>query len=136
MDKSLLKLIHEIEYETGKLSQSDGSSCYDGSITRLLETYVDAPVGVRTIKQNIVTAPADIAEILEINPGDMVNYREVYLYNTCTNQALIHAISYAPLSHLPPRAIDRLMKEDEPIGLIMRDESMESRREIISIKTQ
>ena len=106
----------------------------DGSVTRLLEVFSDAPVGVKTNCQNIIPAPQEVAELLEILPGDEVNYREVDLFNKKTQINLIHAISYAPLSRLPPDAINRLMKEDEPIGNIMRDAKMESRREILSVR--
>lgn len=135
MHESVLDIITHIESETGKLSKSQRALLVtDGSVTRLLEAFGDAPVGVRTLMQKIIPASSEIAENLEIEPGDDVNYREVHLYNKNDDRILVHAISYAPLAHLPAGAITRLMKEDEPIGKIMRDEKMESRREILSIQ--
>ena len=132
---SVLELIQKIEHESGQLTKPERALLItDGSVTRLLEAFGNAPVGVRTIQQNILPAPDMIADFLEISPGDDVNFREVDLYNKNNDRVLIHAISYAPLKNLPAGAITRLMKEDEPIGMIMRDEKMESRREILSIR--
>ncbi|HOJ95425.1 MAG TPA: beta-ribofuranosylaminobenzene 5'-phosphate synthase [Methanospirillum sp.] len=132
---SVLELIQKIEHESGQLTKPERALLItDGSVTRLLEAFGNAPVGVRTIQQNILPVPEKIAEFLEISPGDDVNFREVDLYNKNDGRVLIHAISYAPLKHLPTGAITRLIKEDEPIGMIMRDEKMESRREILSIR--
>lgn len=132
---SVLELIQQIEQESGQLTNPERALLItDGSVTRLLEVFCNAPVGVRTIQQNILSAPDMIADFLEISPGDDVNFREVDLYNKNNDRVLIHAISYAPLKNLPAGAITRLMKEDEPIGMIMRDDKMESRREILSIQ--
>lgn len=132
---SVLELIQQIENESCVLTKPERALLItDGSVTRLLEAFINAPVGVKTIQQNIVPASEKIAEYLEILPGDDVNFREVYLYNKNNDRLLIRAISYAPLKHLPPGAMTRLMNEDEPIGFIMRDEKMESRREILSIQ--
>ena len=132
---SVLELIRQIENESCVLTKPERALLItDGSVTRLLEAFINAPVGVRTVQQNIVPASEKIAEYLEILPGEDVNFREVYLYNKNNDRLLIHAISYAPLKHLPTGAMTRLMNEDEPIGFIMRDEKMESRREILSIQ--
>jgi len=134
MNNSLVDLINQIEKETGPLSQAQlALLTTDGSVTRLLEIFCNAPVGIRTISQSVIPAPDDIADDLGVLSGEEVNYRIVDLYNKKTGVPLIHAISYAPLSHLPQNAIMRLMKEDEPIGYIMHDEKIESRREILSI---
>lgn len=132
---SVLELIQQIENESCVLTKPERALLItDGSVTRLLEAFINAPVGVRTVQQNIIPASEKIAEYLEILPGEDVNFREVYLYNKNNDRLLIHAISYAPLKHLPPGAMTRLMNEDEPIGFIMRDEKMESRREILSVQ--
>ncbi|NLV26042.1 MAG: DUF98 domain-containing protein [Methanomicrobiales archaeon] len=135
MESTVLDLINIIEKETGPLSNIERALLItDGSVTRLLEVFSNAPVGVRTICQKIIPASPDIAARLDISPDEPVNYREVDLYNKNNLNTLIHAISYAPISHLPENALVRLMNEDEPIGYIMRDEMMESRREIISLE--
>ena len=135
MNNSIQDMITHIEEKTGSLNQAQRALLItDGSVTSLLEIFCKSPVGIRTISQQVIPAPDEIAHELDIAPGEEVNYRVVDLYNKKTQDRLIHAISYAPLSHLPPAAIVRLMKEDEPIGHIMRDEMMESRREICSIK--
>lgn len=134
MDNSDINLQDQVNIDNLPLSKMQRALLItDGSVTRLLEVFSNAPVGVRTICQKVIPAPSEAAENLNILPGDEVNYREVDLYNKNNQEILIHAISYAPLSRLPENAIMRLMKEDEPIGYIMRDEMMESRREILSV---
>ena len=134
MQTSVLELIKKLEEEIGPLSKVQRALLStDGSVTRLLEVFCNAPVGVETKSQKIIAASDTIAQSLGISIGEEVNYREVDLYNKTTHDVLIHAVSYAPLSHLPSNATIRLMKEDEPIGNIMRDEMMESRREVLSV---
>ncbi|MFH0966917.1 MAG: chorismate pyruvate-lyase family protein, partial [Methanobacteriota archaeon] len=106
----------------------------DGSVTRLLECFSGSPVSIRTISQQVIPAPADISEEMQISPGDLVNHRVVGIYDRDIDTPLIHAISYCPVHRLPVRARTSLMQSDIPIGHILRDEKMESRREIAGIR--
>lgn len=125
----------KIEEETGPLSDAIKALLItDGSVTSLLECFSGSPVIIKTISQEVVTAPADVAEEMDLNYGDKVNHRVVGIYEKKNGIPLIHAVSYCPVHRLPEHARVSLMKADIPIGHILRDEKMESRREIASIR--
>lgn len=129
-------LLRSIESETGPISDAIKALLItDGSVTRLLECYNDAPVSIRTIIQQVIPAERDIAEDMQIATGEPVNYRVVEICDKEMDIPLIHAVSYCPVQRLPEYARKRLMQADIPIGHILRDEKIESRREITSIRT-
>ncbi len=100
----------------------------DGSITRILEAVSGKDVVVQTVEQRVIKADRDVAELLQINEGDDVNYRVVNL--KAGNDVLAHAISFTPLKRLKEEFKEDLMKADMPIGKIMRKYGIEARREI------
>jgi beta-ribofuranosylaminobenzene 5'-phosphate synthase len=129
-------LLHLMETESSPISDAIRALLVtDGSVTRLLECFGGAPVSIRTLTQQVINADEAIAEEMQIAPGDPVNYREVGICDKVTNTPLIHAISYCPISRLPVHAREKLMQADIPIGHILRDEKIESRREITNICT-
>jgi beta-ribofuranosylaminobenzene 5'-phosphate synthase len=108
----------------------------DGSVTRLLELATGAPVEIRTIRQEVIPADRSCAERLDCREGEPVNHRVVDLLNSCTGDLLIHAVSDTPLSRLSPGIRDDLMRADIPIGRILREHRIESRREITGVCVQ
>jgi beta-ribofuranosylaminobenzene 5'-phosphate synthase len=106
----------------------------DGSVTSLLECFAGGPVAIRTISQEVIPAPPDIAEEMDMCEGDPVNHRVVMIRDRDLDIPLIHAISYCPVNQLPEHARRSLMQADIPIGHILRDQKIESRREIRSIR--
>ncbi|ABR55589.1 protein of unknown function DUF98 [Methanococcus vannielii SB] len=96
----------------------------DGSITNLLEIIFGQEVMVRTIYQEIV---------------DNINYRSVVLY--VNEIPLIYATSKTPLENIGERKIRETIKKDLlsadiPIGKILRNHNLETRREIIDISVK
>jgi beta-ribofuranosylaminobenzene 5'-phosphate synthase len=129
-------LLQAIENETGPIPDAVKALLItDGSVTNLLECFSGSPVTIRTISQQVIPALPDIAEEMQISAGDPINYRVVGIFDTTMDIPLIHAISYCPVHRLPDHARNSLMKADIPIGHILRDEKMESRREITGIRT-
>ena len=106
----------------------------DGSVTTLLEVITGKPVTVSTLTQRIVKADHEIAELLEIEEGDSINYRVVTLRNVDSEKPLIYAESYTPIARLQKEFKYDLMKADMPIGTIMKERKIESRREIEKIE--
>ncbi len=106
----------------------------DGSITRILEALEGCRVEVETVHQEVVGASTEVAEVLKIGVGDEVNYRVVNL-RSC-RRTLVRATSYAPLSRLEPRFRDAVMRADQPIGRIMAEQQMESRREVLGFSAR
>ncbi|MDI9633755.1 MAG: beta-ribofuranosylaminobenzene 5'-phosphate synthase [Methanolinea sp.] len=105
----------------------------DGSVTRLLELACGAPVAIVTRLQEVIPADDEVAERLQIHPGDEVNHRIVELVDTRSGETLIYAESYTPLSRLSPSFRDDLMRADIPIGKILEHHRLETRREIMGV---
>ena len=100
----------------------------NGSITVIIEAITGKEVQIETIEQKIIEANKEIAELLRIDEGDLVNYRVV---NLRANGILyVRAISYTPIKRLDERFKEDLMKADIPIGKILKKYNIEARREI------
>lgn len=106
----------------------------DGSVTTLLEVITGKPVVVTTLLQQVVEADAERASALDVEEGDNINYRVVVLKNDGNHQPLIYAESYTPIARLKKEFRHDLMKADIPIGRIMNQRKIESRREIRRIE--
>jgi chorismate-pyruvate lyase len=100
----------------------------DGSITGIIEAITQKEVKVETVDQRIISADGKITELLNVNYGEKVNFRVVYL--KVENEIFAKAISYTPLSRLEQRFRDDLMRADIPIGKIMKKHGIEARREM------
>jgi len=107
----------------------------DGSVTTLLEVLTGKPIVVTTLLQQVVKADAERASALDVAEGDHLNYRVVVLKNYDDEQPLIYAESYTPIARLQKEFRHDLMKADIPIGRIMTQRKIESRREIRCIET-
>ena len=106
----------------------------DGSVTTLLEVLTGKPVVVTTLLQQVVKADTDRAVDLDIAEGDNINYRVVVLKNQDDDRPLIYAESYTPIGRLHKDFRHDLMKADIPIGRILAQRKIESRREIRSVE--
>ena len=104
----------------------------DGSVTQLLEVLTGKTVVVKTLEQNLIKATPDIAKLLDIEVGEEVNSRLVTLDAGGTIYVL--AKSLAPVKRMPQAVRDDLMKADIPIGRILREHKLETRRDILNIK--
>ncbi len=123
--------IDEIEQRIGRLSPMQKILIgTDGSVTNLLEMVSGHPITITTRVQEIVSADGETAAALDIEPGERVNYRVVELKDSVTGEVLIYAVSRTPLRRLAPEFRQDLMRADIPIGRILRNHRIESRREI------
>ncbi len=104
----------------------------DGSVTQLLEVLTGKTVEVKTLEQSIIKATPDIAKLLDIGIGEEVNSRLVTLNAGGTIYVL--AKSLAPLKRMPQPVRDDLMKADIPIGRILREHKLETRRDILKME--
>ena len=131
---SLSPIVHKIsmlEEVIGRLSPVQKMLLgTDGSVTRLLEVVTGEPVEIETTAQEIIAADEAIADELNVDVGDLVNYRVVKLKNSGTCETLIYAVSYTPLKRLDQGFKDDLMRADMPIGSILKKHKIESRRDI------
>ncbi|GBE55401.1 MAG TPA: DUF98 domain-containing protein [Euryarchaeota archaeon] len=99
----------------------------DGSVTRVLEALF-GQVEVETELQKVIKAGERVASLLEIHKGNKVNLRVVILRAGEINTA--YAVSLTPVERIEPEFRGYIMKEDIPIGRIMRKLKIESRREL------
>jgi chorismate-pyruvate lyase len=104
----------------------------DGSVTQLLEALTGKSVTVKTLEQHVIRATPEIAELLEIEAGEEVNKRVVTL--SADSVVYVLAKSLAPLERMPKGMREELMKADVPIGRILREHRLETRRDILSIE--
>lgn len=104
----------------------------DGSVTLLLELLTGKTVKVVTLEQKIIKATHDIARLLEIDVGDDVNSRLVTLNAGGTTYVL--AKSLAAVKRMPPAVSSDLMRADIPIGRILREHKLETRRDILKME--
>lgn len=104
----------------------------DGSVTLLLELLTGKAVTVRTLEQSVEKATPDIAELLEIDRGDEVNNRLVTLSADSTVYVLAKSLS--AIKRMPQEVRSDLMRADIPIGKILREHKLETRRDILKIE--
>ncbi len=104
----------------------------DGSVTQLLEVLTGKTVKVKTLEQSVIKATPETAKLLEIKVGDEVNKRIVTL--NVNNVVYALASSLAPVKRMPKGMREELMKADIPIGRILREHRLETRRDILNIK--
>jgi chorismate-pyruvate lyase len=90
----------------------------DGSVTSLLEASFAAPVAVET----------QINALDEIPPRSL--YRTAVLRRADTGRPLLRASSVLAVDRLPGAARDALLDGDAPIGTVLRDARLETRREL------
>jgi chorismate-pyruvate lyase len=104
----------------------------DGSVTFLLEIMTRKPVSVKTESQYVVKADKEMADLLGVEEGSDVNDRTVRLYAGDT--VLVHARSLSPLERMPQTMRDQLMRADIPIGRILRNHNLETRRDMVELE--
>ncbi len=130
MEKTILEGIKQIESEVGKLSSAQKILLTtDGSVTTILDV-IEGHVTIETLEQKFIPADNEMAQLLDIEEGDTVNYRVVVIRTT---EPLIYAISLIPVTRLENNFKEDLIGADIPIGRILRKHNIESRREIKSV---
>ncbi|MBU4222376.1 MAG: DUF98 domain-containing protein, partial [Euryarchaeota archaeon] len=103
----------------------------DGSVTLLLELLTGKAVTVSTLEQSVIKATPDIAGLLEIEDGDEVNNRLVTL--SANGTVYVLAKSLSAINRMPHEVRSDLMRADIPIGRILREHKLETRRDILKI---
>ena len=104
----------------------------DGSVTLLLELLTGKNVEVKTLVQSIIKATPSMAKLLGIKSGDEVNSRLVTL--NADGIVYVLAKSLASIERMPRAVRDDLMRADIPIGRILREHKLETRRDILKME--
>ena len=132
MNINVMDRIKEVESDIGNLSSAQKILlATDGSVTTILDV-LKGHINVETLIQEFKEADDVQAQDLDINKGDIINYRTVVMSHN-PEEPLIHAVSLTPVDKLTNNFKEDLLKADIPIGRILRKYNIESRREVIHI---
>lgn len=127
---SEVEQLHDIELSTNqKILLS-----IEGPIVTILD-IVYGEVKLFVLEQRMKKADKEISELLNINEGDEIDYREVIVHKR--GQPLVYTISYIPTSRCSDRIIEELLEEKKTTGRILTEHEIETIRKIkrISIET-
>lgn len=131
MAQNIFHEIQNIEKRVGKLASTQKILLTtDGSVTAILDV-LKGHVNINTLKQEFIPANIKMAQDLNIDEGDTVNYRVVIIKTPL--EPLIYAVSLVPIKRLNKEFKEDLIRADIPIGRILKKHNIESRREIKSI---
>ena len=132
INKPLISRIAELEKENNrKLSGVQKILLTtDGSITAILDVLY-GKIDLETLGQHFAAADFEQAKLVDANVGDELNFREVLLHQQ--GKPLMYAASEIPLSRCSEGIAADLMRADIPIGRILKNHQVESRRRINGI---
>jgi chorismate-pyruvate lyase len=103
----------------------------DGTVTHLLRLYTGETIKVNKIEQEIVLS--DAPEAFLCAPGTPVLKRNILLRGT---KNYLYAESVLVFERLSRSIQCKLLETDQPIGLLWKEEKLETNREIIECKTE
>lgn len=104
----------------------------DGTVTKSIEAYYWEPVLVESQLQQLVDKPAR-QTCLKNSPGSQYLHRKVTLSGQQSRRTYASADSYIHLNVLPETTAQRLVENKIGIGELLRDEGVESYREILDL---
>ena len=131
-NKRLIEKINDLEKEYGQTFSNTQKILMttDGSITAILDVLY-GKINLFTIDQHFGKADENHAKLVNVNVGDEINFREVIMHKK--DQPLIYAISHVPLGRCSDEICSDLLRADIPIGRILKNYKIESRREVNNI---
>ncbi|MBR2557601.1 MAG: chorismate lyase [Methanobrevibacter sp.] len=131
-NKALIDKINEVEKNYGKTFSNTQKILLttDGSITAILDVLY-GKITLTTLDQHFEDADNEHAPLVNVDLGEEINFREVIMHKD--NKPLIYAISHIPLSRCSKNICADLIRADIPIGRILKNYDIESRREINNI---
>ncbi|MBO6123937.1 MAG: DUF98 domain-containing protein [Methanobrevibacter sp.] len=131
-NKRLIEKMNDLEKDYGQKFSNTQKILLttDGSITAILDVLY-GKITLDTIDQHLEAADATRAKLVNVEPGDEINFREVLMHKD--DQPLIYAISHVPLGRCTKEICNDLLRADIPIGRILKNYHVESRREVKNI---
>jgi len=104
----------------------------DGTVTKALEAYFWEPVEVGKVSQRIAADLDSLNPLLVATPGEVLE-REVSLVGSHSMTCYARARSRLVLDLLPERLVQGLVGGELGIGELLREEDVETYREIIHL---
>ena len=131
-NKRLIDKINDLEQEYGKTFSNTQKILLttDGSITAILDVLY-GKITLTTLDQHFENADEEHAKLVNVEEGTEINFREVIMHRD--EKPLIYAISHHPLARCSKEVCADLIRADIPIGRILKNYHIESRREIRNI---
>ena len=131
-NKSLIDKIEDLEIKYNKKLSNTQKILLttDGSITAILDVLY-GKISLSTIDQHFEVADESHAKLVNVDEGTEINFREVIMHRN--NKPLIYAVSHIPLSRCSKEICADLIRADIPIGRILKNYKLESRREVNNI---
>ena len=131
-NKRLIEKINDLEDSYGQKFSNTQKILLttDGSITAILDVLY-GKITLTTLDQHFGKAQEEHAKLVNVNPGDEINFREVIMHKD--DKPLIYAISHVPLERCSEEICSDLLRADIPIGRILKNYHIESRREVNEI---
>jgi chorismate-pyruvate lyase len=131
-NKRLIDRINDLEQEYGKTFSNTQKILLttDGSITAILDVLY-GKITLTTLDQHFEDADSEHAKLVNVEEGTEINFREVIM--NIDGKPLIYAISHIPLARCSKEVCADLIRADIPIGRILKNYHIESRREIRNI---
>jgi chorismate-pyruvate lyase len=103
----------------------------DGTLTNLLEAFLNEPIGVVKLSEKIVSITADILP-LEIKVGTEVMERQILLQGKTSQRSWLYADSIIVLERVEEKFREKLIKSHTPIGKLWREHKTETFKEIVT----
>ncbi len=131
-NKRLIEKMNDLEEDYGQEFSNTQKILLttDGSITAILDV-LHGKINLFTLDQHFEKADEEHAKLVNVNAGDEINFREVIMHKG--GKPLIYAISHVPLGRCSEEICSDLLRADIPIGRILKNYKIESRREVNNI---
>lgn len=131
-NKRLIEKINDLEIDYGQEFSNTQKILLttDGSITAILDVLY-GKISLDTLDQHLGVADENHAKLVNVSQGEEINFREVIMHKD--EKPLIYAISHVPLGRCSKEVCADLLRADIPIGRILKNYKIESRREVNNI---
>lgn len=131
-NRTLIEKINQVEKDYGTEFSNTQKILMttDGSITAILDVLF-GKITLTTLNQHFEKADENTSKLVNVKIGDTINFREVIMHRD--NRPLIYARSHIPLERCSEDICSDLVRADIPIGRILKNYNIESRREINNI---
>jgi chorismate-pyruvate lyase len=103
----------------------------DGTLTNILEAFLNEPIGIVKLSEEIVSIPGDI-QALEIKAGTFVLERKILLQGKTSQRNWLYAASVIVLERIEEKFREKLIKSHTPIGKLWIEHKTETFKEIFT----
>jgi chorismate-pyruvate lyase len=103
----------------------------DGSLTRLLNALLLSPVTLQRLRQEEVSLEKEMADYIDAVVGQKVIDRDVWLMNG--DERVVYANSILPTSLMRDDIYNEITRGDTPIGTLLSEQSILTRRDRLQI---